>query len=126
MKLSEIPKGIVITLGLGTLLFLLTLVFLPEQKTAGWLVGYGLGLITILLHFIAAKAFSGLSDNNFFGIYFLSIGLRFLLVLALFILIIIFGKIDQISFTVSFIISYIFHSVIEIILINKKLTNRTG
>lgn len=126
MKLSEVPKGIVISLGVGILLSLAVLVILPEDKTGGWVVGYGLGLITILLHFTAARAFSTLSDNNFFSIYFLSIGLRFLVVIAIFILIIIFGKIDQISFTVSFIISYIFHSVIEIILLNIKLTNRAG
>jgi len=126
VKLSEIPKRIKFTLGAVTLFFLLALIFLPEQKAAGWLAGYSLGFFTIFLHYMGAKAFSSLSDSSFFGIYFLSIGLRFLLVLALFILIIIFGKIDQISFTVSFIISYIFHSVIEIILINKKLTNRTG
>lgn len=126
MKRTNIPKGLSAALVVGTLFFWLMIFILPNDMTKSWLTGYGLGLITILLHFVASSAFKGLSDKNFFRLYFLSIAIRFLLVFGLFIWIIISGKIDQISFTVSFIISYIFHSVIEIILINKKLTNRTG
>ncbi len=126
MERKKNQKGLSIALGIGTFFFLMMIFILPNHMTNGWLAGYGLGVVTILLHFIASKAFKRLSERNYFRVYFLGIAIRFVLVIALFIWIIIYGKIDQISFTVSFIISYIFHSVIEIILINKKLTNRTG
>lgn len=108
------------------LLFLIVAIFLPERSLAGWGAGYGLGLVTISLHFIIVQYLRKVADDLFFKLFFLSFVVRFLVVFAIFILILISGKIDQISFTVSFIISYICHSVIEIIEINKKITNRTG
>lgn len=106
--------------------FLIVAFFIPEESLSGWGAGYGLGVVTITLHFIIIHYLQKLADHLFFKLFFLSFVVRFLLVFAIFILILISGKIDQISFTVSFIISYICHSVIEIIEINKKITNRTG
>ncbi len=111
--------------GLILFLFLIVALFLPDGTGLSWGVGYLLGVATIALHLILTLLVKNINDEAFFRFYFLGMVLRFVLVLVLYVAIIISGKFDQIIFTVSFIISYLFHSVIEIILINKKLTNRT-
>lgn len=55
--------------------------------------------------------------TKFYG----ALGVRFIVVLVALVVVLETIKIHQIYFTVSFIISYIFHSVIEMILINKLL-----
>ncbi|MDZ7773428.1 MAG: hypothetical protein U5K31_11920 [Balneolaceae bacterium] len=61
------------------------------------------------------------SDRRFYRIFLVSIALRFLLVLGAIYLALAVVKFHHIYFTVSFIISYLFHSVIEIIFLNKTL-----
>ncbi|WP_171032773.1 ATP synthase subunit I [Fodinibius saliphilus] len=61
------------------------------------------------------------SSDSFYRKFYLSFGLRFLFVIAALVVALKAIKIHQIHFTVSFIFSYIFHSVIEIISINKIL-----
>ncbi|NGP86864.1 hypothetical protein [Fodinibius halophilus] len=61
------------------------------------------------------------SADSFYRKFYLTFGLRFLLVIAALVVVLKAIKIHQIHFTVSFIFSYIFHSVIEIISINKIL-----
>lgn len=111
--------------GMILIFYLVVLPFLPEGTGLSWGAGYLLGVVTIALHLMLTLLVKNINDEAFFRFYFLGMVLRFVLVLVLYVAIIISGKFDQIIFTVSFIISYLFHSVIEIILINKKLTNRT-
>ncbi|MDX1587020.1 MAG: hypothetical protein R3222_09755 [Balneolaceae bacterium] len=59
--------------------------------------------------------------KKFYRIFLISLAARFILVIAALIFVLEVIKIHQIFFTVSFIISYIFHSVIEIIFINQIL-----
>lgn len=62
------------------------------------------------------------SDGDvFIKIYFIGLFIRFVIVLAGFVIILIFTKNPQILFTVSFIISYLFQSVTEYIFINQFL-----
>ena len=68
-----------------------------------------------------------LNDHSKFNYVFgISLGGRFLLALAGIIIILKVINNHQIFFTVSFIISYICHSVIEIIFLNKILQTDTG
>lgn len=108
------------------LFFLIVGALWPGELRSGWFAGYGVGLLTILLHF-ATSYFSGKwYKKRFFLLYVSAIIVRFLIVLGIFIVLLIMEKFDQFSFTVSFLISYICHSVINIILLNKELTNRSG
>jgi hypothetical protein len=50
---------------------------------------------------------------------------RFILIIALFILFLISEKFDQLSFTVSFLISYLFHSMIDLISVHQSIANRS-
>lgn len=62
-------------------------------------------------------------NKRFYRVFLITISARFVLVLVAILFVLLVTKIHQIYFTVSFIISYIFHSVNEIIFINKTLEN---
>jgi drug/metabolite transporter (DMT)-like permease len=96
---------------------------LPAEESAAWLSGYTLGLTAVLIHLFSSVFNQKSSDEKFTSIYFFSLLVRFLIVCSIFILVLLTTKIDEFSFTVSFIISYIFHSVNEVIFLNRKLTN---
>lgn len=106
----------------GGILFVCTLILLlilPAKYITGWFIGYLLGFLAVLLHLFVVLFTRKLENESFLYLYYIGISLRFLIVLTLFTLLLVVTKIDQIAFTISFIISYIPHSVIEIILINK-------
>ncbi|GEM_PF-442364 len=113
----------IIASGTGFGCALLIAFMIHESYLAGWIAGYLLGLAAVFVHFTVFLRTKNLNNDEFFFHYFLGITIRFLLVLTLFIILVAVLKIEQISFTLSFIISYILHSVIEIILINKMITN---
>jgi drug/metabolite transporter (DMT)-like permease len=106
-------------------LFFVVFLLLPAHASTGLAMGYLLGFLAVALHYIMSLFTKKISDQYFMWYYFGGLFLRFLIVLGLFLLLIISGKFDQLSFTVSFLISYIFHSVIDMILLNKKLTNQS-
>jgi len=96
---------------------------LPAEESAAWLLGYTLGLTAVLIHLFSSVFNQKTSEERFTSIYFFSLFIRFMIVCTIFILVLLTTKIDEFSFTVSFIISYIFHSVNEVIFLNRKLTN---
>jgi F0F1-type ATP synthase assembly protein I len=114
-------KKELITGGILFVCALILLLILPDKYTIGWIVGYLLGFLAVLLHLFVVLFTGKLDDESFLYMYYTGIVLRFLIVLALFITLLAVTEIDQIAFTISFIISYIPHSVIEIILINKLI-----
>lgn len=67
------------------------------------------------------ESFQNTDGTLFIKVYVFSIVIRFLVVLVLFGILVGTTKIDEIYFTVSFIISYLCQSVTEMILINKFL-----
>lgn len=85
------------------------------------LLAYLLSFIFVGSNFFVICNIRGGDDTKFYRQFFISMALRFVLIIAALVLILKTIKIHQIYFTVSFIISYIFHSVIEIISINKIL-----
>lgn len=98
----------------------------PGHAQSGVLAGYGLGLLAVILHFVMSFFTRNMDNDSFFQLFFGGLMVRFLLILGLFIVLIISEKFDQLSFTVSFLISYIFHSVIDMIFLNDQLTNQPG
>lgn len=98
----------------------LTLVANPQYVRAG-AVGFFLSFLFVSSNFFVIKHIKGENSSTFLTRFYLLLGVRFILVLVALVLILTTTKIHQIYFTVSFIISYIFHSLIEVILINKLL-----
>lgn len=105
--------GFLILLGI---IFLLSPKYYPAVS-----VGFFLSFVFVGSNFFVIKQIKTEKSSNLLRRFYLSLGIRFLLVLVALVVILKTIKIHQISFTVSFIISYIFHSVIEIILITKLL-----
>lgn len=120
--LQDVPKYLRLSIFIFGTLALILIILLPVQESIGFSVGYFLGLFAVIIHLISSSI-NKKEDQNFLRVYFISLFVRFLIVCLLFILIITTTKIHEFSFTVSFIISYIFHSVNEVIFLNHKLTN---
>lgn len=101
-------------------LLLCTYILIPADLTAP-ITGYLLSFLFIGIDLLVVRNFRGMSNNQFYMRFFISIGIRFILVFAVFVVILLTLNIHQIYFTVSFIISYILHSGIEIFYVNKLL-----
>ncbi|SMO32058.1 hypothetical protein [Gracilimonas mengyeensis] len=113
------------TLKMSVLLLVLSTTFflIGEQQGVAVVSGVLLSCIFVVSSAWVFDFFSGLDNKKFMKIFFLSTALRFVLVLILFGIFIGLTKIDEIYFTVSFIISYLCQSVTEVIFINKILDN---
>ena len=110
--------------GGGIAILLLLIPVLPVESVLGLIYGYLLSFLFVLSNFFVVKRLNMDEHGEFLKVFFASLAIRFVLVLTCFATVLALLKIDQILFTVSFIISYIFHSIIEIIFINKILENR--
>ena len=121
--MSLLDRKIVLSTIVIGLLFFIVGIIIPNKFTSGWFTGYLIGMVTVLLHLGASMFSKKTVLRDFISSYFFGLLLRFVLVLTLFVLILILTKIDELSFTVSFIISYILHSVNEVILLNQKLSD---
>lgn len=124
VQLKEKRRAILVTFT-GFVLLLAGVALVPASATTGILYGYLLGAVAVALHLLTLRFLQRYESKKFTEGYYLSILIRFLLVLSLFTLILLFGKIDQLYFTLSFIISYLFHSVIDFILIHKIFAKDT-
>lgn len=120
---SAIRKKLYLSTAIGAAAFVITGMFLPKDSALGWYSGYGIGLLAVFLHYGATVLSNKSLLRDFLVSYYFGLFLRFAIVISLFILIIILTKIDELSFTVSFIISYILHSVNEMIFLNQKLSD---
>lgn len=119
---SAIPaKGWVLTALMGFLI-LITSFFLPDYMKTGWLVGYSVGFLAMLFHIINFHFSAGKPGIKFISYYYAGLFIRFMVVCGIFIFLLVMTKIDEFSFTVSFIISYLLHSIIEVIFLNQKLS----
>ena len=106
-------------------LFLLAWLLVPGLEFRGWFSGYLLGLFAVILHFFMSWLLKSIPAERMMVVYFLGMAVRFLVVIALFILFVISEKFDQLSFTVSFLISYLLHSLIDLISVYQSLANRS-
>lgn len=101
---------------------LITLIFIAEtNQFFAATAGFFLSLIFVISSTIIVEKFWNSDEPTFFKAFILSIPLRFFIVLTVFAILLLVTKIDEIYFTVSFIISYLYHSITETIFINKIL-----
>lgn len=126
MNITFLRLAVVKAMAIFAIFYLIFALILPSHALGGLAAGYFLGLLAVLLHFGMSVLSRYISDELFLRYFFTGLVVRFVTVLALFLLFIILEKFDQLSFTVSFLISYIFHSVIDTILLNQKLTDQAG
>ena len=120
---SESNRKIVIGIVAYAVFSLILAYSIPEVSIYSWVTGHLLGLFAVLFHLLSSSYSGKKSGKKFLKTYFWSLFLRFLVVCILFALIIIWTNIEEISFTFSFVISYLYHSVIEVVLLNKKLSD---
>ncbi|SMO42943.1 hypothetical protein SAMN06265218_102259 [Fodinibius sediminis] len=80
-----------------------------------------LSFLFVASNFLSLRNFKKQTHKIFYRRFLIVLAVRFVFVLLALVLILRMIKFHQIYFTVSFIISYILHSIIEIILINKIL-----
>lgn len=111
-----------LALSMGAFLVLLGVVYLTiGMYLFAATIAYLLSFLFVSSNFFVIRNIHRTEESKFYRKFFISLAVRFILVLVGLVLILKGTKIHQIYFTVSFIISYIFHSVIEIISINKIL-----
>jgi hypothetical protein len=104
------------------LIFLFALSFyLDNYKIWAVFVGYTLSLIFVLSSIIIIHNFWDSKETVFFKVFLYSLPIRFFVVLTTFAILLKTTKIDEIYFTVSFIISYLYHSITKMIFIHKIL-----
>lgn len=88
-----------------------------------WWAGTILGVLAPALHLVTTRWILRLRGGAFHSAFYLSLLFRTVVILGLFVVLLVVTKIGKIAFTLSFIISYIFHSVIDIILIQRSEFN---
>ncbi|MCH2449076.1 MAG: hypothetical protein MK198_02905 [Gracilimonas sp.] len=121
IKLDEsVLKGTLIFSGV-LMLFSFGFFWVGENQGIAVLSGVMLSTIFVSSSAWIFDSFKDVENSLFTQIFFFSIAVRFLLVLALFGILLGATKIDEFYFTVSFIISYLCQSVTEMIFLNKIL-----
>jgi O-antigen/teichoic acid export membrane protein len=95
--------------------------FLVQSNLPAVGMAYLLSFLFVSSNFFLIRKIRGDEQSKFYRQFFITLAVRFVLIIAALVVVLTVIKIHQIYFTVSFIISYIFHSVIEIISIQKLL-----
>lgn len=103
------------------LIFAIVSFIIPRAHILDVFFGFFLSFIFVFISVVTLDRTWKTSDNTFIKTFWGTMFARFAGIII--VLIIIYGatKIDEIYFTVSFIISYLCHSITEIIFINKIL-----
>ena len=120
-KVTDSSRKFVIGIIIYAVLSMALAVSVPEISADAWIAGHFLGFVTVILHLVSSYFFGKKDGKKFLKAYYWSLFLRFLSVCVLYAIIILWTEIEEISFTFSFVISYLFHSVIEVIFLNHKL-----
>lgn len=120
--LKKLLKVSVFTL----LLPLLGMIIFPIESMLSTLFGLTLSAISILVSAWIIDYFWEKKWEVFSKVFFLSLIVRFIVVLISFTVILNVIKIDEIYFTVSFIISYLCYSITEMIFFNKILEKKSS
>ena len=108
------------------ILALISPLFLPVDPAVAIICGFLLSLIFILSSAWVLDNFWNADSKLFVKVFFFSMVIRFLLVLAAMGILLGLTKIDEIYFTVSFIISYLYQSITEMIFFNQLLQNKSS
>jgi hypothetical protein len=118
-KISVVTR----TLKMSGILLILALGFFAvgEKQGVAVVAGVMLSCIFVVSSGWIFDRYFGARNKVFLKIFFISTAVRFILVILLFGILLGVTKIDEMYFTVSFIISYLCQSVTEMIFINKIL-----
>ncbi|OAN62571.1 hypothetical protein A8B79_03220 [Balneola sp. EhC07] len=108
------------------ILALISPFFLPVDPAVAVICGFLLSLIFVLSSAWILDNFWNADSKLFLKVFFFSMVIRFLLVLAAMGILLGLTKIDEIYFTVSFIISYLYQSITEMIFFNQLLQNKSS
>jgi hypothetical protein len=100
--------------------------FLPVDPAVAVICGFLLSLIFVLSSAWILDNFWNADSKLFLKVFFFSMVIRFILVLAAMGILLGLTKIDEIYFTVSFIISYLYQSITEMIFFNQLLQNKSS
>lgn len=106
---------------MGLVVWALVALLAVPKYAGGVISAYLLSFLFVGANFVGIKGFKRKSNTAFYKRFLITMALRFVAVVAAIIILLETIKFHQIFFTVSFIISYILHSVIEIISINQLL-----
>ena len=105
--------------------FLVALIFVGYWILPGYLfetlIAYLIALVFVGGAMWVWVRFWTISSQNFIKVYYITTLIRFSMVILLLFISLSTIKFDQMFFTVNFIISYLYHSVIELLLIHHRL-----
>lgn len=108
------------------ILALISFLFLPLNPAVALLSGFLLSAIFVFSSAWVLDNFWNADSKLFTKVFFFSMVIRFILVLASIGILLGVTKIDKIYFTVSFIISYLCQSIMEMIFFNQLLQNKSS
>ena len=118
---TESIRKVLIGIFIYAILSTLAVYSIQGVSVWSWYSGHLLGMITVILHLVSSYIFGSKEGEKFLKAYFWSLIARFFAVCFIYAMIILWTEIEEISFTFSFVISYLFHSGIEVIFLNNKL-----
>ena len=105
--------------------FLVALIFIGYWILPGYLsetlIAYLIALVFVGGAMLVWVRFWTISTQNFIKVYYTTTLIRFFMVILLLFISLSTIKFDQMFFTVNFIISYLYQSVIELLLIHHRL-----
>ena len=105
--------------------FLVALIFIGYWILPGYLsetlIAYLIALVFVGGAMLVWVRFWTISTQNFIKVYYTTTLIRFFMVILLLFTSLLTIKIEQMFFTVNFIISYLYQSVIELLLIHHRL-----
>ncbi len=121
MVLSFLKLNIPLLILIGVLFF-----FVQIQLIGSGLLGFLLSFVFVLTSAWVNERLIDSEWGTFTEVFFFAMFVRFIVVLVALIFFLQLEKIDEIFFTVSFIISYLYHSVTEMILFNQLLHKKSS
>lgn len=125
MTENKMFKKTLVWQALPLIAVILAIIILPDAPTEALAAGYILSFFFVFSNILLIEKLWFYDNELFMKAFYISLPIRFVLVLAAFGTILGVTKIHEIYFTVSFIISYLFNSVTELIFILKILQKRT-
>jgi hypothetical protein len=100
---------------------------MPVTVLEAFLAGITLSFLNgIIAIFFIKKAFRKKKHTEFSDLFFKSLGIRAILVLIIFVLIVKFTNVDVITFSITFIAGYVLFIFLEIVFINNFLLKKQG
>lgn len=104
---------------------LILALFIPIEISFSVISGLIISFLFVITAAWVHNKFWDYEEERFLKLFYRSLLIRFFFVIVFLAIFLSLSKIDEIYFTVSFIISYLYNSVAEMILFNKTLTKKS-